>query len=94
MPPSKTEGTVGKSRTTLSRYEMQMLAKFVAAEVCKMLAGQQQPEKWLTVKEAADYAKCSISRIYKKKAEIPHVKDGHSLKFTKEGLSEWIKGNR
>lgn len=78
----------------MSRYELTTLAKAVAAEVCKMLMERQQTDEWLTVEEAANYAKCSTSRIYKKIAEIPHVKDGHSLKFTKRGLSEWINGNR
>lgn len=81
--------TVDSPQYRLSRYDVRMIAEEVAKEVLKALQ-PQKAEEYLTTKEAAQYARCSISKIYHDRAEIPHIKDGR-LKFTKSGLTEWMK---
>lgn len=62
-------------------------AKLIAEELRKT----ETPAEWLTTGKAAKYAGCSTWTIYHNIKEIPHEKRGKLLRFTKQGLSEWIK---
>jgi excisionase family DNA binding protein len=60
---------------------------------------EQQPiasEKLLSIKEAADFLNLSVPTIYSKvsKNEMPHMKRGKRLYFTREELLDYIKGGR
>jgi excisionase family DNA binding protein len=52
-------------------------------------------DRYLTVKEAAEWLKMSESHIYflKHKKKIPHVKLGGKLLFEKESLKKWVESN-
>lgn len=53
----------------------------------------QTQEKLMTIREAAQFLKCSIQTIYGKvsKKEIPFHKQGKRLYFSERELTKWIK---
>jgi excisionase family DNA binding protein len=77
---------------SLSDDELQEVASRVAA----ILAAREPRDDvspWLTVKEAAEYLRCSEWRLYRLKAigAIPHVKEGHRLLFNRAELDAWVQ---
>lgn len=48
------------------------------------------PEQWLTIEQAANYTGYSRSTLYHNINDIPHEKRGKALRFTRQGLSDWI----
>ncbi len=53
-----------------------------------------QPEHFLSVQEAAKFLNLAVSTIYSKvsRNELPVMKRGKRLFFSKNSLTEWIKG--
>ncbi|GAA4435524.1 hypothetical protein GCM10023188_27600 [Pontibacter saemangeumensis] len=67
----------------------------------EMLAAQHQPQRAvtghnLTVKDAADMLKVSVSTIYShvSKQTIPVCKRGNRLYFSEEDLLSWVRAGR
>jgi excisionase family DNA binding protein len=60
--------------------------------------GQAAPstKKYLDADEAGEYVQMSKSILYKKTAsnEIPHIKPGNKLLFTKEELDQYLSASR
>ncbi len=57
---------------------------------------QTLTEGFLNVQQAASFLKLGTQSIYGKvsKGEIPHMKRGNKLYFSKQDLTEWIKAGR
>jgi excisionase family DNA binding protein len=53
-------------------------------------------DKWLTVKEVADYLKLSTDLIYKfaQQGRIPVSKIGNQWRFDREEIDAWVKVQR
>lgn len=53
-------------------------------------------DKWLTVKEVADYLKLSTDLIYKfaQQGKIPVSKIGNQWRFDREEIDTWVKAQR
>lgn len=81
----------------MTNYELDKLAKKVAAELlCKIsedadLLDVMFPPKCMNITEAAEYTRIPIGTLYKKTAEIPHMKIGRRIVFTDRGLIRWMK---
>lgn len=56
-------------------------------------AVQGSRSRWLNADEAADYLRCSVSRIRKltMTGEIPHEKEGRRVLFDRDQLDEFIR---
>ena len=56
----------------------------------------EQPEKLLTVQEAAEFLKLTVPTIYSKvsKGELPVMKRSKRLYFSSTELMEYLKGGR
>lgn len=56
----------------------------------------EQPEKLLTIQEAAGYLNLSVPTVYSKvsRGELPVMKRGKRLYFSKIELLEYLKGGR
>lgn len=54
---------------------------------------QSFPEELLTISEAAQFLKISVSTLYGKvcKRKIPFMKNGKRVYFKKDELTEWLK---
>lgn len=52
-------------------------------------------EKWMTVKDVADYLQMSTETIYRlaQRGEIPASKVASQWRFKKERVDEWMKQN-
>lgn len=51
------------------------------------------PDRLLTIKEAAEKMKVSVSAIYRKSDRYPFtVRDGARLRFSEHGIEEWARG--
>jgi len=52
-----------------------------------------EPEKWMTLKEAADYLNVSQSWLYQKgsKVGVPRSKIGSTYRYFKSDLNLWMK---
>lgn len=50
-------------------------------------------EKWMTVKDVADYLQMSTETIYRlaQRGEIPATKVASQWRFKKERIDEWMK---
>lgn len=53
-------------------------------------------DKWLTVRELAQYLKISIDLVYKltQQGKIPVSKVGNLLRFDREEIDAWVKSQR
>ena len=77
------------------------LSNVIQKAVRKVLEDQSNPshpegDQILTVQEAAKFLDIAIPTIYSKasRQEIPVNKRGNRLYFSKQELTEWIKGGR
>jgi excisionase family DNA binding protein len=54
-----------------------------------------QVSETISVRDLAEYLKCSPSMIYNlvQLKKIPHIKIGSKIRFDKEKVNEWIKQN-
>mgnify|MGYP005854846955 CR=1 FL=1 len=72
------------------------LAEAVAEAVARRLgqAGQQEPSRWLSVREAAQYARTSTGRIYAaiRAGERPARQGGRRLVIGRDELDGWLRG--
>lgn len=52
-------------------------------------------DKWMTVKDVADYLQMSTETIYRlaQRGEIPATKVASQWRFKKERIDEWMKRN-
>lgn len=48
------------------------------------------PERYLTAREAAKLLGMPLNTLYKKVAEIPHIKQGKRHVFKESALREWM----
>ena len=57
---------------------------------------QQENEKLMTISELAEFLNVKVSwvRATVFKREIPFVKVGHHVRFTKDDILLWMKTNR
>jgi len=53
-------------------------------------------DKWLTVKEVAEYLKLSTDLVYKfaQQGKIPVSKIGNQWRFDREEIDTWVKAQR
>lgn len=53
-------------------------------------------DKWLTVKEVAEYLKLSTDLVYKfaQRGKIPVSKIGNQWRFDREEIDSWVKAQR
>ena len=53
-------------------------------------------DKWLTVKEVAEYLKLSTDLVYKfaQRGKIPVSKVGNQWRFDREEIDTWVKAQR
>lgn len=64
----------------------------IASEICKILKEENICEDtFLTVRDAAVLLGCSTSYIYHNLTDIPHIRKGSSIRFSKQALIEYIK---
>lgn len=68
-----------------SKYEMREFAKMVAKELAAVLANKQEPDKYLTLKEAAKFLNMSESTLYKRQ-DIPYKKVGKRRMYSNNTL--------
>jgi excisionase family DNA binding protein len=72
------------------------LVELVAARVLEVLEerGALAPDPWLSVAEAADYARCSKQRIYDLVAanKLAPGRDGRRLVFRRSELDRYLEG--
>lgn len=56
----------------------------------------EQPEQFLTIQQAAAFLCLSVPTIYSKvsKRELPYMKQGKRLYFSKSELSEYLKSGK
>jgi excisionase family DNA binding protein len=76
------------------------ISERVAQSILKVLNDQtnpgETPEQLLTIQEAASYLNLSIPTVYSKvsRGELPVMKRGKRLYFSKIELLEYLKGGR
>ena len=78
-------------RLTLDDETLDALAELVADRVAG--AGDEGPEPWIDVEEAAAHLACPRSRIYAlvSARRIPHERDGSRLLFRRSVLDAWVE---
>lgn len=56
------------------------------------------PTTVMTLKEVAEYLKCSSSSIYRmltdKNCDLPHWRIGSDYRFSRERIDAWIEGRQ
>lgn len=59
------------------------------------IQGTPHNDKWMTVKNVADYLQMSTETIYRlaQRGEIPATKVASQWRFKKERIDEWMKRN-
>jgi excisionase family DNA binding protein len=70
------------------------LVEAIADEVAMLLASRlEEPDKWLSATEAAEYLRCGVSRVYALSSarRIPLHRDGSRLLFRRSELDIWVK---
>jgi excisionase family DNA binding protein len=71
------------------------LVELIAARAAELVAGNNGhvQDSWLNVAEAADYLRCTSSRIYSlvSARRIPFHKDGSRTLFCCRELDEWVR---
>lgn len=79
---------------TLSDAALDTLAERVASRVAQRLNGGTGPAPWMTAEEAADYLRCSISRLRKltMRKLVPAHRDGGRVLYRREDLNAFIAG--
>lgn len=79
----------------MTRKEINLIADAVIQRLQQAgIIQTKKAEEFLTVPEAAEFMRMSVSFIYKNISTIPHVKRGNKNFFTKSALSEYIMSNR
>lgn len=68
-----------------SKYEMREFAKMVAKELAAVWANKQEPDTYLTLKEAAKFLNMSESTLYKRQ-DIPYKKVGKRRMYSNNTL--------
>lgn len=60
-----------------------------------MTGGQPLTEPLLTAVDAAELLRVPKSTLYElvRSRDLPHVKVGRALRFTRAGLSRWVEDN-
>jgi excisionase family DNA binding protein len=60
------------------------------------LEDDRMTDKWLTVKELAEYLKLSTDLVYKfaQRGKIPVSKIGNQWRFDREEIDAWVKAQR
>jgi Helix-turn-helix domain len=80
----------------LSEKVLDALAERVAARVLERLAYEQNGDRWLDAKQAADYLGLSINALHKLTAarQLPVEQEapGHKLWFRRSQLDDWRSG--
>lgn len=79
-----------------SDEEIETLAKRVAQYILPFLKELlKQDDEVLDFKQACEFLKCNKSWLYAKVRfrEIPYIKVGKYLKFSKKELIKWLKKN-
>ena len=80
----------------LSEKVLDALAERVAARVLERLAYEQDHDRWLDAKQAADYLGLSINALHKLTAarQLPVEQEapGHKLWFRRSQLDGWRSG--
>lgn len=72
----------------LTRKEIRM----IAFEICRIMQEENiYDDALLSVREAAAILGRSTSYIYHNLDEIPHIRKGSSIKFSKRALIDYIK---
>lgn len=72
----------------LTKREIRM----IASEICKIMKEENLCEDtFLCVRDAAALLGCSTSYIYHNLTDIPHIRKGTSIRFSKKALIEYIK---
>lgn len=73
------------------------LVEAVAERVAEKLR-EERPEPprspWMTVREAAEYLRWPVQRIYKQAPGMPHRKHGQRLLFHRDELDRWLDSFR
>lgn len=73
------------------------LVEQIAQRAADLLGERQgaggSADAWLTVADAAEYLRCSESRIYGlvSARRIPYVKDGSRVLFRRSELDAWVR---
>ena len=64
----------------------------IAERVLERLASAATPPSpWLTLEEAADYARMSKDTLYKRTGEISHTKQAGRIRFKRSDLDAWLE---
>ena len=65
----------------------------LAQRLAPRLPASAPADCWLTVREAADYLRCPVSRIYSlvSAKRIPFEKDGSRTLFRRSDLDGWVR---
>ncbi len=60
------------------------------------MEGDRMTDKWLTVREVAEYLKLSTDLVYKfaQQGKIPVSKIGNQWRFDREEIDDWVKAQR
>jgi excisionase family DNA binding protein len=51
-------------------------------------------QRWFTLVEAAEYMRVSESWLRERLGEVPHVRPGAKLLFSRRELDSWLTGHR
>jgi excisionase family DNA binding protein len=76
------------------------ISERVTANILKAVRNEQptteQPEQLLTIQEAAEFLSLSVPTLYSKvsKGELPVMKQGKRLYFSRTELMEYVKAGR
>jgi hypothetical protein len=63
-------------------------ARMIAEELYKLMQKDNREEQFMTITEASEYIKHSVSYL-KQHKEIPRCKVGGRILFTKKQLTDW-----
>jgi excisionase family DNA binding protein len=76
------------------------ISERVTANILKAVRNEQpptcQPEQLLSIQQVADFLSLSVPTIYGlvSKAEIPCMKRGKRLYFSRDEITKWVKAGR
>jgi excisionase family DNA binding protein len=74
----------------LDDRDIDRLADLLAERVAERIVAQRSP--WLDAHEAADYLRCSLSRVRKLTmlAEVPSHRDGGRVLYRRDELDQYV----
>ncbi len=53
-----------------------------------------EDNKFMTIKQVAQYLGMKLSTMYTKVNEIPHYRVGHLIRFSKEDVDRWMESKK